>query len=609
MEEQFGALWHRVITRMAARNFPEAAVRLDTVRTTVGILFRALGGDGGLSIEATDAHELKTRRTWLQRIAGSHARVALAWRDERALFLPPVIDCFDQVSLNRDLYLWLAALSTCSDTTGPWLQSNQRHCAQTLQRYPGLRARYQRLVAAHLAMRPQPEQLGSQAAALEQTVRQALLHPEQDVQGDTPSATVAAVPLWLHPDPPVARFAEVASDDDSPNGQRQPSQEAKDMQRKRAERVDSNKGDRGLIATRMENIFSWGEFVNVDRTQEDEDDMDKAEQIAQDLDQLAVARQRRNSASALKFDLDLPPEAADDLILEDGILQPEWDWKSQTLQPDRCRIVHMVADAVEPMPVPAHLARTVKRLRDQFQALAPARVWQRGQPDGQEVDLEAYLRQMADRAAGHGDLSQGLYRDMRNGGRDLSCLLLADLSLSTDTWINNHHRVIDVIRDAMVLFGEALSATGDRFAMCGFSSRKQNPVRVHKLKDFSEPYGADIRGRLARIKPGYYTRLGAGIRFAAKALSEQPSHRRLLLILTDGKPNDLDKYEGRYGIEDTRHAVQEARKLGLQPFCVTIDRKGSEYLPYLFGQHDFVIVRDPRELPARLPLLYARLTA
>ena len=92
-------------------------------------------------------------------------------------------------------------------------------------------------------------------------------------------------------------------------------------------------------------------------------------------------------------------------------------------------------------------------------------------------------------------------------------------------------------------------------------------------------------------------------------MDDQPAGRRLLLLLSDGKPNDLDKYEGRYGIEDTRHAVQQARRLGLTPFCVTIDERGNDYLPHLFGTGGYLVIRRPSELPSRLPLLYARLTA
>ena len=117
-----------------------------------------------------------------------------------------------------------------------------------------------------------------------------------------------------------------------------------------------------------------------------------------------------------------------------------------------------------------------------------------------------------------------------------------------------------------------------------------------------------MRDRIGAIKPGYYTRLGAAIRHATQRLQARPERQRLLLVLTDGKPNDLDIYEGRYGLEDTRHAVQAARAAGLQPFCVTIDEQAHDYLPFLFGSQGWTLVRRPQELVARLAQVYARLT-
>ena len=210
--------------------------------------------------------------------------------------------------------------------------------------------------------------------------------------------------------------------------------------------------------------------------------------------------------------------------------------------------------------------------------------------------------------AGQHDGKSNLYKELSSGARDLSCLLLADLSLSTDTWVNNESRVIDVIQDSLYLFAESLNATGDRFGMYGFSSRKTNPIRIHTLKSFDEKYNGKIRSRIAEIKPGYYTRMGAGIRHAANLLKDQVATQQLLLILTDGKPNDLDMYEGRYGIEDTKQAILTARTMGLKVFCVTIDEKGNDYLPNLFGTNGYALVRKVTDLPKTLPMLYARLT-
>ena len=609
MEEHVGALWHRLITRLASSRHPEAAVPLAEVAKTVGIVFRALGGDGGLQVEGADRTATNARRSWLQRIAGSGRDVELAWRDERSLRLPAVLDWFPERALNRDLYLWLAALAV-EDPGGQsgWFDHNQSLARRALEHFPGLASRYARLVAAHLAQRPRPERLPAAEAARERAIRAALERP-----GSVPVLPHARrdpfpVPLWLHPAPPrpAARAASAGgTNDDDRSGA---SRELGDRRRRRAERVAEPEEDRGLVTIRMENILTVGEFVRLDRSPEDEDDLDRAAAAAHDMDQIAVTRNNRAAAARLKFDLDLPAEAYDDQVVGEGLRLPEWDWKRQRLQAEHCRVVTMLAADAAPCELPGHLRRTAKRLRQLFQALAPARVWHRGQPDGPEIDIDAYLRFATDRAAGSGIAADGLYKKFRSGDRDLACLLLADLSLSTDTWVDDHHRVIDVIRDSLFLFGESLAATGDRFGIYGFSSRRRDPVRVHVIKGFDEHYGGAVRGRISAIRPGYYTRMGAALRYGTKLLEAQPATRRLLLLLSDGKPNDLDKYEGRYGIEDTRHAVLAARRLGLQPYCVTVDEGGNDYLPHLFGSDGYTVIRRPSELPRRLPALYAHLT-
>ena len=588
MEEWVGELWHNMITRMADKRYADASVSLAEVNHTLGIYFRALGGDGGLQIEAADATSNPAHRSWMQKLAGANTRIHLAWRDDRALKLPPNIACFDDSELNKDMYFWLAALGACAGhhtaTDDNWFYNSQKLAKHVLERFPGLLPRYRRLVKQHLLQR--------------------LPACKRPVQ---------AVPLWLHPDPPLKTHSPVddagVNDNDTHNQQHsQNLRELEDIGRRQAEHVDEPEDNRGLVTVRMENIFTMGEFVNVDRGTDEEEDIDRAENVARDLDKLAISRSGKASKASLKFDLDLPSACADDTVLDDGIRLPEWNWKTQALLADRCRVVLMQADQAEPCALPVHLSRTARKLRNQFQALAPAKIWQRAQAEGQDIDIDAYLRFVTDKSAGQQVSAGNLYRELRSGDRDLCCLLLADLSLSTDTWIDDSHRIIDVIRDSLFLFAECLQATGDRFSLYGFSTRKRDPVRVHKIKSFDEPYNDRIRGRINAIKPGYYTRLGAGIRYASQQLINEGNGKRLLLVLTDGKPNDLDQYEGRYGIEDTRQAVISARRAGLIPFCVTIDHKANDYLPYIFGKGDYVVIHDPRRLPRELPQLYALLT-
>ncbi|MDP3087069.1 MAG: VWA domain-containing protein [Methylotenera sp.] len=611
MEEFVGELWHKLVTRAAEKQHVEAAVTLDEISKTASIFFRALGGDTGLNLSAAPATRHGARRKWIQKIATTGDRIELSWRDGETLRLPSQIALFPERSLNRDLYLWLVALSAAKvDENLPWILRNQMATLYTLERFPGLTLRYQRLVEAILSLRTAPQNLPVAEAAQEVTIRKALQQPGSVQALPLSKNPFQPVALWPHPNPPMSAAKKVLASDGAP--ERESSNDAKTAKSRRkhaAERTDMPDGKDGfLMMFRAESLFSWTEYINVNRPQDEEDDDGNAALAAEDMDSMTMARDGETSVAKLRFDLDLPPAGEDDTPLGEGVSLPEWDYKKHTMQADYCRLQEMISTQAEPCELPTQLRRTAKRLRSQFQALAPTRLWLKGQQDGEEIDLDAWVRQEADLLSGVNADNHGLYRAQVNQQRDLACLLLADLSLSTDAYASDHARVIDVIRDSLFLFSEALSATGDRFAMYGFSSLKRGNVRFNRLKSFDDCYDSLARGRIQAIKPGYYTRMGAAIRQATILLSAQPQRQRLLLLLTDGKPNDLDRYEGRYGIEDTRMAIHEARQKGLKPFCVTIDSEANEYLPHIFNSSGFAVIRKPEDLPNELPLLYAQMT-
>ncbi|HRY03299.1 MAG TPA: VWA domain-containing protein, partial [Beijerinckiaceae bacterium] len=142
-----------------------------------------------------------------------------------------------------------------------------------------------------------------------------------------------------------------------------------------------------------------------------------------------------------------------------------------------------------------------------------------------------------------------------------------------------------------------------------FSSVRRDRVFVDVCKTFDEPFGAQVDARIAGLKPGFYTRLGAAIRHVSFRLSERPNARKLLLVITDGKPNDIDHYEGRFGIEDTRMAVQEARRLGQAVFAITVDEQARAYLPYLFGRSGYAMAPASDRLIDALPAIYRHIVA
>ena len=610
MEEAVGIRWHRLITRLAGNGFPEAQVRLEDEGPRLAMVFRALSGDPGLSIKSSTERSINTWRPLSQRLAGTGRRHALAWRETEALRVPESLAVFPEKQLNRDLYLWLTAMASQTDTLpdGDWLQSNQQLVLKTLGAYPGLNDIYYNLADCLVAIRRTRRRLPAEQAEREAALQRALLSP-----GSQPALPAAPgepwpVALWLYPLPEQPPRLSSAANDDSQDAESSGKGKVRQSkQRKQAQYVDDNQNRNGMMIFRLESLFSWSEFVPVDRCEDDDDDED-TEKIAEDLDFLALSRSPSTSASRIKLDMDLPSAAEDDIPLSDGCLFPEWDWKKQLLRDDHCRVIPMLPRDAEPAPLPARLQPLARNLRQRFEGLRPQRTWQKRQATGSQLDLEACLHFAADRRRGTASSQPALWKRETAQHRDLSCLVLADLSLSTEAWADNTHQVIDVIRDSLHLLGEALDAGQDDFAMYGFSSRRRDHVRFNLIKNFAEPWSDAIHGRISELKPGYYTRMGGAIRQATDILKDKPSEQRLLLLLTDGKPNDLDLYEGRYGMEDTRQALLEARQAGIQPFCVTIDQQAADYLPYLFGQQRYQLIRQASELPSLLPKLYLLLT-
>ncbi|MBT9494444.1 MAG: VWA domain-containing protein [Paucibacter sp.] len=622
MEEWIGERWHRFIDGAADRSCAAAAVDLAAMQQAVGLLYRAAGGGHGVRIVPASDIRIGGPRSWLQRLAGSGTRAALPRLDAETLALPPRIAQFERAELNRDLYLWLAALAACFEpaATDSWAGDNLAACHLALQRCPGLRPRWLRLREAHLAQRRvEAKALRSPAAQAAEVRLQALLmaEPEKAIADagfrnvESDAALLAPVWLWLQALPASAASsggqARAARSGSGTSRDQAEQQEQEKRRRARAAKPASQRAPL-LLASKAESLRSWSEHVPLDRASEDETDEDEARAAADDMEELTLSRESSASAARIKFDLDLPSASADDLPLGAGESLPEWDWKRQCLLPEHCRVQTLVArPGGAPFLAPPALRQTARRLRRRLETLRAAPQWQRGCSEGEALDLDAWVRHLTGLRAGSSPDPQVWARRQRSE-RSLATLLLADLSLSTDAYANNEQRVIDVIRDALYVFGEALHGCGDPFAMLGFSSVRRSQVRIHQLKGFDEAWGGLAQSRVGAIKPGYYTRMGAAIRLATRRLQQRPERQRLLLVLTDGKPNDIDVYEGRWGIEDTREAVREARRAGLQPFCLSIDEQAQHYLPRLFGQQGWARVARPTELPLRLAGIYSQLT-
>ncbi len=285
-----------------------------------------------------------------------------------------------------------------------------------------------------------------------------------------------------------------------------------------------------------------------------------------------------------------------------GISYPEWHYRTRSYH-EPGAIIRLVPAQLGPQEwVDATLARhhaMLGAIRRRFEMLRAHRVRLTRQLDGDDIDLGAYIEGYTDFRAGR-PMTQAIYQTYRPVRRDMAITLLIDVSGSTDGWISGNRRIIDVEREALLLVCIALEGMGEPYTVQAFSGEGPNNVRIKTIKSFDERYNNDIARRIAALEPEHYTRAGAALRHATALLMRQTARHRLLLLLSDGKPNDIDDYEGRYGVEDMRQAVVEAQLQGIAPFCLTIDRHAANYLPQVFGARHYALLPKPELLPTVL---------
>lgn len=602
MEEYIGTVWHRLITRRANADYADARVDLHQLAPALTLYFRAMGGDAGKTLEASTHRHWPVYQRLIDRIAGKKHFIP-AWQDERSVRLPASVALFPDRDLNEHLYFWLTGLAANLPVVQHWSTDNQAQTLALLARRPGLAARYRVLAQAYCDLRQ--AYYGAKLPRTEYCIQQAILQPGSITHLPPDSRQCLPVSLWLYPSPLQEVNAEFASDDLDDSNPSASNARALRIGRKAAQRTNDEKETDGLLAFRLESLFSWTEQIDLDRPQE-EDVEDDAAAAAEDMDIITLSRHRRACSGRLRFDMDLPSPVNDDLPLGDGIRLPEWDFRKQRMKNDFCLLQPFLADDAEPIPFPDRLKPDAARIKRLFSQLQPEKLWSNRQLYGDDIDINAWIEHQS--KAAHDTETPACFRQRYNAYRDMSCLLLADLSMSTDCAVDRHTRVIDVIRNTLMVFCEALSQTNDRLAVYGFSSVRNKQIRYHLIKNFNETFSERVLGRIQALKPGYYTRMGAAIRQSTEILKTQQTDQKLLLIMSDGKPNDLDQYEGRYGIEDTRHAFLHAKREGIRPFCVTIDADANEYLPYIFGEQGYSVVTDPAKLTHVLPQLYSNLT-
>ncbi len=240
------------------------------------------------------------------------------------------------------------------------------------------------------------------------------------------------------------------------------------------------------------------------------------------------------------------------------------------------------------------LRRSFETLRNRTQRL-------KHQKNGDEIDLDALIDARVSAFSG-AEMSDQILSRLDRRERDIAVIFMVDVSGSTKGWIN------DAERECLALLCEALEILGDRYAIYGFSGMTRKRCELYRVKEINEPFSQTVKSRIAGIEPRDYTRMGVTIRHLTKLMNQVSARSRLLITLSDGKPDDYDGYRGEYGIEDTRQALIEAKRAGIHPFCITIDQQAREYLPHMYGAVNYTVIDDVRQLPTKVAAVYRQLT-
>lgn len=559
-------------------------------------------------------------------LAGAPLRVLPA-RSEggirgRDVLMPPRLAVTADPEVNAGLYVLRAAVAGASVRAGRWpgmtglaadLDQVARGVALVTDELPAFRETWRAACALVLAQRPDPSSLRGQARADEEA-RQALLRGEAipvipTLRREGPEAP--PVPLWgrwFAPD-------DVAEAEIPPEGARPPGDgteiAAPAVEEVHRVTLSKKKQAEAVLQHTFEKVDVAESFTGVMRPDDGSDELAEHADALSELDLRQVVRGGEAGSlyrAEIAIDADVP-DVYGVAPTERGIPYPEWDARAGAYRPDWCVVYPAVVPASKPALAAAALTRHAKevaaltrRLEDHRTRLAMVD----RQPEGDELDLTAVVDDVAARAAGREGNSRVYLRPERRR-RDVATTVLLDVSLSADAWVGDR-RVLDVARDAVCVLGEVADRLGDRLQILAFASNTRRCCRVWAVKGWHDPWRA-ARGRLYALEAQGYTRIGPALRHATAGLARVGADRRLLLLVSDGKPTDQDRYEGRHGIADVRMALREAARERITTHALTVETRARDHLPGMLGAGAWHILPSPDQLPAALGEVYGRLSA
>lgn len=296
----------------------------------------------------------------------------------------------------------------------------------------------------------------------------------------------------------------------------------------------------------------------------------------------------------------------------DPVHYPEWDYQIQLERPAWATVLERRAPLGDLQlidGIAAQYRREIHRMKFLLDAMQPQGVQRiRRLEDGDEIDINAAIQSLTDIRRGNQPDPRIMMRSVRKT-RDFAILVLLDLSESTNDKVQDQdYSVRELTQQACVLLADAIAKVGDPFAIHGFCSNGRHDVQYLRFKDFDQPWGDLPKARLAGMTGQLSTRMGAAIRHAGRHLQQQRAAKKLLIVITDGEPADVDVRDPQYLRHDAKKAVEDAARHGVLSYCISLDPRADQYVARIFGQRNYMVVDHVQRLPEKLPLLYAGLT-
>ncbi|PJZ70435.1 hypothetical protein CH373_05005 [Leptospira perolatii] len=374
--------------------------------------------------------------------------------------------------------------------------------------------------------------------------------------------------------------------------------------------VDEKSQQDYTLQHHFEKVNTAEEFEGNWRDFDGADELSDQEEALKELNLKDTVRSTEQVRSVWKTELTFGSgglESKERISEEKSFRYDEWDYSKRQYRTDYCQVFaknSYSTDREYAEKILLEYSTILNNLRTKFLYFANKRLEVTRQVDGEEIDLDLVVDSQIDILSGKTP-SERIYISKPKQLRETSILILTDTSMSTDSYFDNK-RILDVEKISLLLFGQVCSEFGDRFQIDHFSSRTRNHCDYFSVKSFDEPWER-AKGKIGPIQASGYTRIGPAIRHALEQIRNESSSKRWILLLSDGKPNDYDRYEGKYGLEDVKQAIKECEKFEVQLFALAIDSKAKHYLPAMLGIGSFRILPHPSQLPEALMEFYMKL--